>query len=379
VASLAPSRGGPSKSVVALADALARTGHASTRLLYQSSPNEEAVPSSADVDRIAVLGKSVLGDAGGLPVRARLEQIGASARPDVVHSHGLWQPANHWVSSSARRWRVPLIIHPRGMLEPWALSQKATKKRVALATFQGRDLRAARAFVASSEVEWRNLRRFGIGQPVAVIPNGVELPASREVAPAPRPRDEMRSALFMSRVHPQKGVLELVRAWARTRPAGWRLEIAGPDEDWHWDEVAKVVGQLGLADVVTYHGAVEGERKRQLWRRADLFVLPTFTESFGMAVAEALASGVPVITTRGAPWSDLETHHCGWWIDVGVEPLAAALRQATELTDVERRAMGERGRQYVRRFDWDEIAGQTLALYRWLLGRGDRPACVKLD
>ena len=75
----------------------------------------------------------------------------------------------------------------------------------------------------------------------------------------------------------------------------------------------------------------------------------------------------------------LETHRCGWWIDLGVEPLVAALRQATELTDVERQLMGERGRQYVCIFNWDEIAGQTLALYRWLLGLGERPACVRLD
>jgi glycosyltransferase involved in cell wall biosynthesis len=199
------------------------------------------------------------------------------------------------------------------------------------------------------------------------------------MADVPSRLDEERVALFLSRVHPKKGLLELVRAWAQVAPEGWRLEIAGPDEGGHWDEVARLVAELHLGDFVRYHGAVEGDRKTALFRRADLFVLPTFSENFGVVVAEALASGVPVITTRSAPWADLESHRCGWWIDVGVEPLAAALRAAMGLSDDERRAMGERGRHYVRRYDWDEIARQTLALYRWLLGHDDRPEFVRVD
>jgi glycosyltransferase involved in cell wall biosynthesis len=106
--------------------------------------------------------------------------------------------------------------------------------------------------------------------------------------------------------------------------------------------------------------------------------LPTFSENFGLVVAEALTYGVPGISTRGAPWADLQTHACGWWIETGVEPLVSALREAVALSDEERAAMGARGRVYVRRFDWDRIAEQTLAVYRWMLGRGDRPACVHL-
>jgi glycosyltransferase involved in cell wall biosynthesis len=130
---------------------------------------------------------------------------------------------------------------------------------------------------------------------------------------------------------------------------------------------------------VVFAGAVAGAQKAALYRDADLFVLPTFSENFGLVVAEALSYGVPVITTRGAPWADLETHGCGWWIDTGVEPLVAALRAATALTDSERQAMGERGRAYVQRYDWDAIAAQTLALYRWVLGQGERPGFVRVD
>jgi glycosyltransferase involved in cell wall biosynthesis len=155
--------------------------------------------------------------------------------------------------------------------------------------------------------------------------------------------------------------------------------IAGPDEGGHAAAVARLVADLGLNASVELAGAVAGAQKAALYRSADLFVLPTFSENFGLVVAEALSFGVPVITTRGAPWADLETHGCGWWIDTGVAPLVEALRAATTLSDVERQAMGERGRVYVQRYDWNRIAEQTLALYRWVLGQGERPACVRVD
>jgi glycosyltransferase involved in cell wall biosynthesis len=297
-----------------------------------------------------------------------------------VHSHGLWHPVNHWAARAARAWGVPLVVHPRGMLEPWALEQKRMKKRIALALFQQRDLDRAQALVATSEMEFENLRAFGLRQPIAVIPNGVELPEPG-AGDAPRGRgseERTRNALFLSRVHPKKGVLELVRAWAEVQPEGWRLRIAGPDEDGHWSEVARLIAELGLGDVVDYLGPVDGAAKAAAYREADLFVLPSFSENFGVVIAEALAYGVPVITTRATPWAELETHHCGWWIDTGVEALAGALRQATSLSVDPRRAMGERGRAYVERYDWEHIATQTVTLYRWLLGQGERPVCVRI-
>jgi glycosyltransferase involved in cell wall biosynthesis len=249
-------------------------------------------------------------------------------------------------------------------------------------------------------MEYRHLRDLGMRQPIAVIPNGVALPEARDAGAVQVPSnpecesgrharshsrasrglgEPSRVALLLSRVHPKKGLLELVRAWARVAPPGWRLWIAGPDEGGHWAEVAHVIAELGLDSSVHYLGPVEAGVTSALYQQADLFILPTFSENFGLVVAEALAHGVPVITTRGAPWADLETFGCGWWIDTGVEPLALALRAATSLSDAERAAMGERGRIYVRRYDWDAIATEMVAVYRWVLGLDERPACVRVD
>ena len=380
VAGLDPRHGGPSRTVVALTDALARRGDVAVRLVSQGRTGAPAVASAAGVKRLLPESGSRAALALGLPVRRELVRMGLRERPALVHNHGLWHPVNHWAAWAARAWGVPLVVHPRGMLEPWALEQKRHKKRLALALFQQRDLDSAQALVATSEMELENLRAFGLRQPIAVIPNGVELPPSGAVdaRKGRNPEAGTRTALFLSRVHPKKGVLELVRAWAALRPEGWRLYIAGPDEGGHWREVSRLIAELGLAGVIEYLGPVEAQAKAAAYRDADLFVLPSFSENFGVVIAEALAYGVPVITTRATPWAELETHHCGWWIETGVEALAGALREAMNMDDDQRRAMGARGRELARRYDWNEIAGQTAALYRWLLGYEERPECVRI-
>ncbi len=266
------------------------------------------------------------------------------------------------------------------MLEPWALQHKGGKKRLALALYQRRDLATARVLVATAEQEYVNLRALGLRQPIAIIPNGVPLPDGDAVlARPPRPAGAPRTVLFLGRVYPVKGLLNLIDAWARVRPTGWRLQIAGPDEAGHLVEVLARARQAGASEAVDYVGAVDGAAKSALYRSADLFVLPSFTENFGVVVAEALAHGLPVITTHGAPWADLPAFGCGWWIPIGVEPLAEALREAIALSDAERAAMGARGLAYVRRYDWADIAAQMAAVYRWVLGQGPKPDCVRCD
>jgi len=266
------------------------------------------------------------------------------------------------------------------MLEPWATKHKRWKKRLAMSLYQLRDLESARALVVTAETEYSNLRQLGLKQPIAVIPNGVNLPDDMALKPTlSESRDIQRTVLFLSRIQEVKGLPNLVEAWARLRPVGWRLQIAGPDEAGHLGKVLALAGQLRVADSMEYVGEVDDKAKSSLYRQADLFVLPTFSENFGVVVAEALAHGLPVITTKGAPWKDLVTYGCGWWIDIGVAPLVDALRVATALSDRERRAMGLRGRIYVQRYNWTDIAKDMAALYRWVLREGGRPSCVRLD
>lgn len=372
--------GGPSRSVVHLTDALAKCLELDVTLVSQTLPSGQSIKSCNVVNRREIESTSRYALKFGLPVREELQRLGRLQCPLLIHSHGLWLPVNHWAAVAARAQGAPLIIHPRGMLEPWALNNKVIKKQIAFALFQRRDLATARLLVATSDVEYENIRRLGFGMPVAIIPNGVALNVSAATATAKASRvASSRVALFLSRVHPVKGLLNLVQAWEQVAPVGWRLCIAGPDEAGHLQEVLSLVQELGVQDSVAYVGPVDDAVKSELYNAADLFVLPSYTENFGLVVAEALTHGLPVITTRGTPWNDLEKYDCGWWVDIGVDPLVQALRQAMALSDDERYTMGTRGREYVRRYDWDDIAQQTIDVYRWVLGNQPKPDCVHLD
>jgi len=380
VASLRASAGGPSRTVVQLTDALARHAGVDVTLLSQGFAGERSVSSGGGANRCVLESPSRRALQFGLPIRRELIRLGQSQRPALIHGHGLWLPVNHWTSALARRHGIPLVIQPRGMLEPWALNHKGMKKRIAMALFQRHDLESAKLLVATAEAEYEGFRAFGFRQPIAVIPNGVTLDALPFDGTTAVPAEKnARTVLFLSRVHPVKGILNLLHAWAAVAPQGWRLKIAGPDEGGYLSEVIALARVLGIDQAVEYLGEVDGEAKTRAYLDADVFVLPTFSENFGVVVAEALAHGLPVITTRGAPWADLETYGCGWWIEIGIEPMVQALREAMALSDDERRAMGEHGRNYVRRYDWDNIGQQMIDVYRWVLGQGAQPACVRTD
>ncbi len=300
-----------------------------------------------------------------------------SIQPDLVHNHGLWLYPSWAAFQWSQRHHIPRVVSPHGMLEPWAMSHKAWKKRLAWNLYQRRDLESAAVLHATAEQEAESFRQLGLRPPIAIIPNGTDLPEWRDLA---YPKGTPRKMLFLSRIHQKKGLLELVQAWQIVKPTGWKMIIAGPDEGGHQKIVEAAIQQAGLQDAFTFTGSVYGDEKEALYRSAEVFVLPTFSENFGLVVAEALACGVPVITTKGAPWQGLHTHRCGWWIDIGVEPLVAALREATTLPPNALRDMGQRGRVYVEQnFGWPGIAEQMLSVYRWVLGRGERPDCVMPD
>lgn len=282
---------------------------------------------------------------GARGVRAAVEKVLDECRPDLVEVHCMWLLNLHRAIAAVRARGIPYVVTPRGSVDDWSLRQKAWRKRLALLTYQGRDLRHAVAFHTTSDAETEQIRRLGYRQPVIQAPNGVNVP---ETLPPWRREGPVRRMLFLSRMHEKKGVRELVEAWDSVRPKGWICElvysVCGATEAAYEREVRGLVSVRGLDGQFVFSGAVADEDKWRVYRRADCFVLPTHTENFGIAVAEALYAGLPVITTTGAPWRAVAERRCGWWVaadDVGA--LADALRAATDLPDGELRRMGERG------------------------------------
>lgn len=303
--------------------------------------------------------------------------LGRKAREvDIVHNHSLWSMVN-----VAAGWVVPgrrakLVTSPRGTLSTWALGRSRGVKRV-LWPLQRRALSRADLLHATSEVEFQEIRAQGFTAPVALVPNGIDLPN----LPPSWPYTGVRTLLFLSRIHPTKGLDRLLHAWVelQARHPSWRLVIAGRGEEAHVQEVHELAKSLGVQRV-EFPGPLYGEAKAQAYFGADLFVLPTHSENFGMVVAEALAHGCPAVVSRGAPWPGLQAEECGWWVDNSVQSLTAALDAAMQLPAEQLVAMGLRGRAWMARdYGWEAIGQKMDSAYRWLLTDGERPAWVKVD
>jgi glycosyltransferase involved in cell wall biosynthesis len=223
---------------------------------------------------------------------------------------------------------------------------------------------------------------------VAVIPNGIseawleslgDAGAFREKFALPA---ERRILLFLSRVSPKKGLTMLLEAVQNLRRdfAEWQLVIAGPDEFGHRAEVEDAIRQRGLGKEVRIVGPIFDQVKRDAYAAADLFVLPSFSEGAPVVILEALAAAVPVLATKASPWQDLETHGCGWWVDIDTAAISGALKDAIRRSPGELKQMGLQGRELVAsRYTWAASARMTIELYEWLLGRKERPGFVVTD
>lgn len=295
----------------------------------------------------------------------------------VVHLHGVWLSEFVAAAFAARSLKIPYVISPHGCFEPWALNFKRGKKSFAMAMYQRKLTERAAVLFATAEQEYESLRTLGFRNAIAIIPNGVELPP---VVTSSKLNKENRNILFLSRIHPVKGLLNLVEAWSRKRAENWKITVAGPDECGHLAEVKAAVEKYGLTRDINFVGPVHGAAKAKCFADADVFVLPTFSENFGIAVAEALANRVPVITTTGAPWSELESNGCGWWVPPTVDGIASALEQAIQTKPEELSRMGARGRVLVeKKYSWVKIGIDGLAIYRWIIDKElTQPSCVRL-
>jgi glycosyltransferase involved in cell wall biosynthesis len=350
----------------------------------------EALAAAAEYELAAVLTTDEPTGPRSLGFSLRAERWAGSAdaaRWDLLHQHGIWQ-ANSRVTN---RWRLktgrPTVVAPHGSLEPYGLARSVWKKRLALRAWERRNLEHAACLHATASSEADSIRAFGLDKPIAVIPNGIPSTWLSSRGDARRFRaqhgltDDERVALFLSRVHPKKGLVMLLHAIADQRgsSSGWRFMIGGPDELGHTEELRRLSRGLGLEPVVQFIGPVYGRDKRDAFAASEVFLLPTLSENFGIVVAEALASGVPVLTTQGAPWAELESRACGWWVPATPEGITTGLQHALGQNPNSLRQMGERGRALVtERYTWEAVGRDSLLLYDWLLGNGPAPPFVRI-
>lgn len=395
VDSVSRNAGGVFFSVNSLAHALARheIGLSVHGLQDAFSEEDRAAWSPIPLHLHRAVGPRGIGFSPGL-TRALL-----AGSNDLLHVHGAWQAQSHSVNIWHRRTRRPYLISLHGMLDPWALSRSRCKKWLAALAYERVHLGNAKCLHALCPQEVDSIRNHGLGNPVCLLPNGVDLPTiwRRE----PRATTGSRVILFLGRLHPKKGLANALRAWARTHRElpDWQFVIAGWDQGGHGEELKQLCKELGLSSSdhpvvafvqgregpgnggvarVVFAGPAFGGEKDALLRRADAFILPSFSEGLPMAVLEAWAYGIPVLMTDHCNLP--EGFAAGAAIRIGTTPgdIVPGFRELSGGSPHDLEAMGAKGRSLVEaRFTWPKIASQMKEVYGWLCGDGPRPGFVE--
>jgi len=365
VPSLEERHGGPTKSVRSLADATAALGTA-TDLLATLAPGQTMAPAPTGAAQRHVFTREWpqwLCPSAGL--RAQIAGGGYTC----LHSHGLWLRPLHYAHAVAAAQRIPLVISPRGMMSGWAYEHRRWRKRIAEILVHPGAFAAAQGWHATSREEADDIRALGFRQPVCVAPNGVLIPSAPELAAARAYWHEecpalvgRRVAVFYSRYHRKKRVRELIDLWLAQPRSDWFLLLVGVPEEDNADSLNARISAAGASDRAA---AFDGTGRPAPFAAAELFVLPTHSENFGLVIAEALAAGVPALVTDKTPWQELGPREAGWCVSWENWPATLAAALAEPPATLARR--GAYGRTWTQQaFTWESSARTLLDFYRTL-------------
>lgn len=386
VSHVSPHFGGIATSVPELARATEATGAQTCNLLGFCDPSEkEQVPPEHARD-LETTSPSRARNWMDIGLRQKLRKSIQAA--DGVHIHGLWEAHSVTASQLATSCRLPYMISAHGMLDSWAIKQKRLKKALYAALVESKVLQRASCLRALTAAEVEDYRRLCLSNAIVTIPNGVDVPP--DVTPElfwerfPELRGR-RIVLFMGRLHSKKGLDLLMWAWHRLvydlMPAlrdEAHLVIAGPDGDGMLARLRDMATALDLGSSVTFPGMLQGSLRWSALAAAGLFVLPSYSEGFSVAVLEAMGVGCPVIISEPCHFPEVREHNCGWVIEPNVDALEDALRSYFEQRETASRATGARGRELVEeRFSWAVVGQQMSEVYGWLEG-GPKPISVEV-
>jgi len=330
-------------------------------------------------------------------------------QPDLIHTHGIWTYSSIATLSYHRKRKVPYVISPHGMIDPWAIKNSSWKKIPAYYLYEGSHLTNAACMRALCESEADSFRAYGLKNPIAIIPNGIDLPEEGKGEEVnAKGENGVKTLLFLGRIHPKKGLSNAIRAFAKALDARrstlgcsvqWQFVIAGWDQGGHEAELMNLCDELGLSfshkmhethkgddlgvnsnnTSVLFHGSAFGEKKDDLLRSADAFILSSFSEGLPMSVLEAWAYGVPVLMTQECNLPEGFAADAALKIGTDVESIDKGMDELFSMSEADLSTMGAKGRKLVEeRFTWKKVAAQMAGVYEWMLGGGVPPDCVSL-
>lgn len=367
VSSLDLACGGPSRSVPLLAKGLAELGVDITLMTIRSE-NMNIHALEGTTVKLKVLEPSFS--------RTEIAKYLTKEKFELIQIQSMWDFPYHKVMVEARRLGIPYIVTPRGMLEPWSLSQKKWKKKLAWWLYQRHDVQKSACVFTTAKMEAEHVSELGITTCKAVIPNGIETDAY----PCKTSVDGVkRQVLFLGRIHVKKGIELLLKAWKRIHSdyLDWQLLVVGNGEAEYIHSLEMKVESLELKDSIKILPPVFGEAKIKVYQESALFCLPSYSENFGMVIAEAMSCGTPVITTTNCPWEILNKTSTGWCIDLNVGNLEKTLREAMRMDANALYNMGQKASKLIiDNFDYRSVTRKILRLYEWLLNSGEKPELV---
>jgi glycosyltransferase involved in cell wall biosynthesis len=363
VPSLERQHGGPSRSVQALARAQSELGKSVELLTTAPDAPPEGRDSADGALRIRILRRDA---PNRICPSSGLKKALLSGACDVVHHHALWLRTLDYAHRAALAHRAPLIVSPRGMMAPWAWNHHRWRKTAAAFFLHPRAFRAVSGWHATSEQEAKDIAALGFHQPIAVAPNGVDAPREEGLEAARRYWVERlpltaakRIALFYSRFHRKKRLIELLDLWAASPAPDWHLLVVGIPGEYSVADIAGEIAKRGISGRASVH---DGTDAPPPYAAASLFLLPSHDENFGLVIAEAMAAAVPVAVTDTTPWQDVQTRDLGWCVSWSDYP--TALRHAMGCPDEELRRRGEGSRRWVLdSYSWEKSAERLVRFY----------------
>lgn len=263
-----------------------------------------------------------------------------------IHIHGLWDPFIFFVAKIASKNLIPYAINTHGMLEKWSLEEKAIKKKIAWYFYQKKILLNAYSIIVASRKEFSAVKSLGFKSNVDYIPYIIR--QSKYVSSIKKKNDEV-NFLFLSRLHKKKGIEDLIDAFSEIKNLNWNLKIVGSSGYKNHDYENKLklkVNYYKLEKKIKFFGNLNGKKKNQMYKSSDILILPTYSENFGLVVAEALNFSIPVITTNKTPWVDLNNKGC-WIIKPGIKPLVSIIIKILKMKKKKIESMGKKGKIYI--------------------------------
>lgn len=374
--------GGPARSIPELVGEMAGQGWSSSVLSLSFSQNE----SNELISKFGISWKRLDSQIHrALAYNTKMGKVIEESAPKIIHYHNLWNCVPLVATKASRSLDCPLIMSPRGTLFPWNLRKSAWKKSAYLRVFGGVLFNRATVIHATSSDEVASIKALRADARVALIPNGVDLDELNVLSGKAYHKERLgletfkNHVLYVGRIEQKKGLAKLIEALGILVRENFDVEllVAGPVySESYYHHCRSLAESLGLANHIKWLGMVSGEMRKDIYGAANLFVLPTQTENFGMAIAEALSASLPVVTTFGTPWKSIVEAKAGYIVEPESAQVLDSMRDFFGKTSREIQAMSEAARAVSEEHGWHQPAKQMGSLYDWLLGNASRPDFV---